>query len=96
MSLYACESGTVSADVRAYCLDRGADPRYRIALAGYEGEGHESLEKAGWECVAWKAQGGYGNRSKKGKANAKRERLWFSPHCLRRCGLFDVIDSEAP
>jgi hypothetical protein len=96
MKLYAQDSGTVAADVRAYCLERGGDPAMRIVLAGYAGEGHEALEDAGWEVVAWKAAGGYGNRSAKGKANAAKERLWFSPHCLRRCGLFDVIDSEAP
>lgn len=82
MNIYAVESGTVAADVRAYCLERGGDPRYRICLAGYEGEGHEALEAAGWSVVAWKAHGGYGNRSAKGKANAAKERLWFSPHCL--------------
>jgi hypothetical protein len=38
----------------------------------------------GWECVAWKAAGGYKGQAKDGdNANAKRERLWFSPHCLK-------------
>jgi hypothetical protein len=32
--------------------------------------------------MAWKAAGGYGNRSEKGRENAGRERLWFSPHCV--------------
>jgi hypothetical protein len=86
--LYAQDSLTVAADVRAYCLERGADPLMRIALAGYEGEGHEPLEAAGWEVVAWTAHGGYGNRSARGKANAKKERLWFSPHCQREQSLF--------
>lgn len=83
MTLYAVESGDVAHQVREYCLERGADPRMRLALCGYEGEGHEELEAAGWEVVEWKAQGGYGNRTDKGKANAARERIWFSPHCLR-------------
>ena len=26
---------------------------------------------------SWKAAGGYGTQ-----ANARRERIWFSPHCL--------------
>ena len=40
--------------------------------------------------------GGYGNRSKKGKANAKRERLIFSPHCIHGpVGLFDSLDADA-
>ncbi len=81
--LYAQESKTVAHDVRRWCLDHGPHPLMRICLAGYQGEGHEELEQHGWECLAWKAQGGYGNRSEKGKKNAGRERLWFSPHCVR-------------
>jgi hypothetical protein len=89
MKLYAVDCGKVAHDVRGYCLERGPDPRYRIALAGYAGEGHEELERAGWEVVAWASQGGYGNRSVKGKANAKKERLWFSPGTLKAKDLFD-------
>ena len=88
-TLYAQESATVAHDVREWCVQYGADPMMRICLAGYAGEGHEQLEKLGWEVVEWKAQGGYGNRSQKGKDNAAKERLWFSPHCLRERGLFD-------
>jgi hypothetical protein len=81
MNLYAAESGTVAHDVRDYCLERGGDPKMRIALCGYSAEGHEVLEQHGWSVLEWKAQGGYGNRSARGKANAARERIWFSPHC---------------
>jgi hypothetical protein len=80
--LYGIDSGTVAHDVRAYCLERGGDPMMRIALAGYAGEGHEELEGHGWACVAWKSSGGYGNRTRKGKGNSAKERIWFSPHCL--------------
>jgi hypothetical protein len=86
--IYSTDSLTVAADVLAYCLERGADPRMRIALAGYAGEGHEVLEAQGWEVVAWEAAGGYGNRSAVGKANAKKERLWFSPACASERTLF--------
>ena len=79
-NLYATDSLTVADDVRAYCLERGGDPRMRIVLAGYAGE-HEELERHGWGVIEWQAQGGYGNRSAQGKENAKKERLWFSPHC---------------
>lgn len=88
MKLYSQDSGTVADDVRAYCLERGQLPGMRIALCGYAGEGHEVLEAAGWECVAWQSHGGYGNRSAKGKANAKKERMWFSPHCEREVSLW--------
>lgn len=82
MNLYAVDSGDVAAEVLAYCLERGSNPKMRIVLAGYAGEGHEVLEANGWQVIAWKSQGGYGNRSAKGKANAKKERLWLSPHCV--------------
>ena len=51
----------------------------RIALCGYEGE---HVMPAEWECVAWKAKGGYANQNTThDNPNAKRERIWFSPHC---------------
>lgn len=60
----------------------GADPMLRIAVCGYEGE-HEFPKD--WECIAWKANGGYANQAGEtpGKVNATRERIWFSPHCIR-------------
>lgn len=66
---------------RAYrwAIDHGGDPLLRIALCGYEHP--DAAFPPGWTCVAWKASGGYG-RSDRGKANARRERIWFSPHCL--------------
>jgi hypothetical protein len=68
----------VSAAVREWALEHGDDPKLRIALCGYEGE----HEMPGWDCIAWHAGGGYG-RSARGKSNRHRERIWFSPHCLR-------------
>jgi len=85
-NLYATDSATVADDVRAWCITNGSRPQMRIALAGYEGE-HEELAAHGWQVVEWKTQGGYGNQSKKNsraKANAKRERLWFSPHYVAK------------
>lgn len=74
-----------SADVRAWALENGDNPLLRIALCGYEGE----HEMPGWECVEWKARGGYGSQADgRGRKNAARERIWFSPHCLRPGGLF--------
>jgi hypothetical protein len=51
----------------------------RIALCGYKGE-YEMPDD--WECVSWKAHGfamGQGN----GRENSKKERIWFSPHCVK-------------
>jgi DNA adenine methylase len=76
--VYGELSRGVSAPVRAWAIENGENPLLRIALCGYESE-HEM--PATWECVAWKAAGGYGSQS--GNQNANRERIWFSPHCLR-------------
>jgi len=69
--LYAEDDADLSSAVRAWALKHGEHPELRIALCGYEGE--HSMP-ASWRCVAWKSKSGF--------ANAERERLWFSPHCL--------------
>ena len=74
--------------MRKWCVDHGDDPKLRIALCGYEGEGHDVLvEKHGWTVEAWKASGGYGriHGEEQGRSltNRHRERVYFSPHCLR-------------
>ncbi len=80
--VYATDSGTVSDDVRSWCIEHGNDPLLRIALCGYAGEGHEALEDYGWTAHAWRARGGYGGgRGGTGDANRQRERIWFSPAC---------------
>jgi len=78
--LYNTDSLTVADDVRAWAVAHGDDKRLRIALCGYAGE-HEM--PGDWECVTWKAPGGYGNQGKGANVNAGRERIWFSPGCLR-------------
>ena len=79
-SLYREDSLSVAHDVREWAIENGDNPMMRIALCGYEGE-HDM--PASWECVAWKAAGGYGGQSQDhDNPNAKRERIWFSPHCL--------------
>jgi len=79
-ALYREDSLSVAHDVRRWAIATGDNPLMRIALCGYEGE-HDMPPS--WECVAWKAKGGYGGQSKDhDNPNAKRERIWFSPHCL--------------
>ncbi len=75
--LYTADSLGISGDVRVWALDHGDDPEIRIALCGYEGE-HEM--PSSWECVEWKAARGYASDSNENRA---KERIWFSPHCLR-------------
>lgn len=78
-NIYAREDLAVAHDVRRWAIELGENPLMRIALCGYEGE-HTMPDT--WECVPWKARGGYGIASK-GRENAHKERIWFSPHCLR-------------
>lgn len=79
--VYSHDSLDVSGEVRKWCVEHGDDERLRIALCGYAGE-HDNLEARGWECLRWKASGGYGARNPM-NTNGARERIWFSPHCLR-------------
>lgn len=84
--LYSSDSGDVANDVRRWAIKNGDNPELRIALCGYEGE-HEMPES--WECIAWKARGGYGSQgNNSARENATRERIWFSPYCLRPMSLF--------
>lgn len=80
-NLYNQESLTVADDVNAWVRERGADPLYRIVLAGYYEE-HENLLSHGWTVIRWKAHGGYSNRNKDNQ-NKNREALFFSPHCVK-------------
>ena len=86
MSLYNHESD-VSAAVRAWALENGDNPRYRIALCGYEGE----HDMPGWHVYKWTARAAY--KSSRGDLTKNRnlERIWFSPGCLHRTpGLWDT------
>ena len=74
--------GSVAKDVAEWCRQNGGNPLFRIALCGYEGE----HDLPGWTCEPWKARKGYGSDE-----NTRRERIWFSPHCLS-AGLFDSGD----
>jgi hypothetical protein len=81
--VYGADEPGVADRVRAWAVAHGDDPQLRIALCGYEGE-HDM--PPGWTQVRWSTGGGYGNIRKAGTtravANAERETIWFSPHCL--------------
>jgi DNA adenine methylase len=79
----------VAHDVREWAISNGDNPDLRIALCGYEGE-HQMPDS--WECIHWKARGGYGSQGDgRGRANSSRERIWFSPACIRH-GLFAGLE----
>lgn len=94
--LYRQESFSVAREVTEWCMENGKNPLLRIALCGYEGETHHALEDAGWSVITWKAQGGYGSQGEesRGRENAERERIWFSPACVgAERGLFDDLSA---
>jgi hypothetical protein len=88
--LYAQDSLTVAHRVREWAIANGDNPDLRIALCGYEGE---HAMPADWDCVAWKARGGYGSQGENAaRENSGRERIWFSPACLRPMSLFSQAE----
>jgi len=72
---------SVAQDVARWARENGNNPLLRVALCGYEGE-HEMPES--WECVAWNAGQGFGAQAEERTENGKRERVWFSPYCLKQ------------
>ena len=77
--LYAEESD-VATDVARWARENGDNPLLRIARCSYG----ETPEPPGWERMHWKTAGGYGSQGNgRGRENAKRETVWFSPHCLK-------------
>jgi hypothetical protein len=95
--LYASDDMTVAHDVREWAIEQGSNPQMRICLAGYDGE-HDM--PADWEVVEWKARGGFGSQDSDddglGRQNSQRERMWFSPACLKpekQRTLFDILEA---
>lgn len=78
---YATGGADTWHEAAAWAVEAGRDRSLRIALCGYAGTW---TPPDGWAEVAWKTAGGYGGgRGGDGEANRHRERIWFSPACLR-------------
>jgi DNA adenine methylase len=77
--VYAVEGAhDVAERTRQWAIANGDNPLLRIALCGYG-----LTMPDGWSVYRWKAAGGYGGQaSGRGRENAAREEVWFSPHCL--------------
>ena len=73
----------VAVRARDWAVEHGEDERLRIVYFGYD---DAFTWPPGWTVHVWKAGGGYGNQAKsetaRGRVNALRERIWFSPHCF--------------
>ena len=81
--IYPEEDLEVAHPVREWAIANGDNPKLRIALFGYEAE-HAHLMPGDWEMLAWKTRGGLASRSNgQGVKNKLKERVWFSPHCLK-------------
>lgn len=79
-ALYATDTVGIAKEVGAWAREWGDHPLMRIVLCGYDGE---HTMPASWRAVPWQAQGGYGVQGDgAGRANASREILWLSPHCV--------------
>jgi len=66
-------------EVCQWAIENGNHPKLRIVVCGYEG----FTFPENWSCIAWKANGGMANLGKgRGKDNASRERIYFSPYCI--------------
>ena len=77
-AVYAVETDAAHR-AREWAIANGDNPLLRIALCGYD-----SIEMPdGWQLLRWKAAGGYGSQGDgRGRENAGREVVWFSPACL--------------
>lgn len=91
--LYREDCDQVAHRVREWAIENGNNPLLRIALCGYEGK-HEMPES--WAVYEWSAGAGFGGQAVERTENGKRERIWFSPHCLGPVhpGLFDGQSME--
>ena len=89
--LYA-EAQNVSGEVREWC--KTAPKAARIALCGFDVDGHNELCSLGWTCVQG-AAGGPGYNTD--KTACKRERIWLSPSCIGASqDLFSFAQSQSP
>ena len=89
--LYREDSEDVAHAVREWAIANGDNPLLRIALCGYDGE--HDMPKS-WAVHEWSAGSGFGGQAKVRTGNGKRERIWFSPHCMTPEGRLDFETVE--
>ena len=89
--LYREDSEDVAHAVREWAIANGDNPLLRIAICGYDGE--HDMPKS-WAVHEWSAGSGFGGQAKVRTGNGKRERIWFSPHCLTPEGRLDFETTE--
>lgn len=93
--VYSVDGHNISDDVCAWCIAHGDYPRLRIALCGYEEE-HKDKMPATWRMHKYKAGISYGTKNSckttgGNAANRHKERIWFSPSCVRTAEQMQMI-----
>jgi len=78
--LYSHDSRSVSHEVFDWAIENQHDPNLRLAVCGYSGE-HNFPDC--WEVFKWTSHGFISNAGGQGRINRDRERIWFSPSCLK-------------
>lgn len=75
------EDSDIFKEVCQWAMDNGDNSRMRIVLCGYDGD---FIFPDSWEKFSWNANGGLANLGNdRGKSNAKKEMIYFSPFCLK-------------
>lgn len=78
-NLYIKDDLNVSRQVFDWCIENGKRKNFKIAFCGYSNE-YEFPED--WSALNWKGNCAWANwGNNKGKDNAKKEMIWFSPGC---------------
>lgn len=68
--LYAKDDLAIGHQVRDWAVENGGNPKFRIALCGYDGE---YRMPSNWSMFEWRSSG---------SRNGHKERIWYSPNCL--------------
>lgn len=97
-NIYAVESLDVAHEVAQWALKNGDDPKLRIVVAGFDTEHRDVFASAGWSEIEWYKggflRGGMANTNKAGTNQQSRERIWLSPHCIKKgtdAGQIDLL-----
>jgi len=86
--------GNAARASRDWAIANGDNPLLRIAYCGYWTPDHGFPDT--WSCFRWKTKGGYGSQGDgRGRENAARETIWFSPHCINETPLERLLRDAA-
>jgi hypothetical protein len=77
------EDSDIYSKVCEWAILNGDNSKLRIAVCGYEGYKFPDS----WKEVSWQTNGGLANQGlpdSRGKINSKKEKIYFSPHCITK------------